>query len=167
MNCKDNGPTNCAGVSCLHPKRCKHYGTDHKPYLNLLREVREIPGIKRVYINSGIHSDLAALDDEFVEELAAHHTPGHQRRARAREPDALSKMKARDRVLLGVHGPLPQSQRSSRSRTVPGAVLSVCTPRYRPRGLHRACALHEGKRTAPRQVQMFMPTQPHSPRRCT
>ena len=66
----------CRRVSCLHPVRCKHYGTDHKPYINLLRKVRKLPGIRRVYVNSGIRYDLAALDNEFVEELAAHHVQG-------------------------------------------------------------------------------------------
>ncbi|MFT5683399.1 MAG: putative radical SAM protein YgiQ [Myxococcota bacterium] len=66
----------CRRVSCLHPVRCKHYGTDHKPYINLLRKVRNLPGIRRVYVNSGIRYDLAALDQEFVEELAQHHVQG-------------------------------------------------------------------------------------------
>jgi uncharacterized radical SAM protein YgiQ len=66
----------CRRVSCLHPVRCKHYGTDHKPYLDLLRRARNLPGIRRVYVNSGIRYDLADLDDEFVEELAAHHVQG-------------------------------------------------------------------------------------------
>ncbi|MCB9780743.1 MAG: YgiQ family radical SAM protein [Alphaproteobacteria bacterium] len=77
MNCQSEAANKvCRRVSCLHPVRCKHYGTDHKPYLSLLRKARAIPGIKHVYVNSGIRYDLASLDDEFVEELAAHHTPG-------------------------------------------------------------------------------------------
>ncbi len=66
----------CRRVSCLHPVRCKHYGTDHKPYLDLLREARTTPGIRKVYVNSGIRYDLASLDDTFVEELAEHHVQG-------------------------------------------------------------------------------------------
>ncbi len=66
----------CRRVSCLHPVRCKHYGTDHKPYLALLRKARNLPGIRRVFVNSGIRYDLADLDGEFVEELAAHHVQG-------------------------------------------------------------------------------------------
>ncbi|MCO4746741.1 MAG: YgiQ family radical SAM protein [Proteobacteria bacterium] len=66
----------CRRVSCLHPVRCKHYGTDHKPYLDLLRKARAMEGIRKVYVNSGIRYDLASLDDEFVEELAKYHTPG-------------------------------------------------------------------------------------------
>jgi uncharacterized radical SAM protein YgiQ len=66
----------CRRVSCLHPTRCKHYGTDHKPYLNLLREVRTLPGVKRVFVNSGIRYDLASVDSEFVEEVSQHHVSG-------------------------------------------------------------------------------------------
>lgn len=66
----------CRRVSCLHPVRCKHYGTDHKPYLDLLRQARTMPGVRKVYINSGIRYDLADLDPTFVEELAEHHVQG-------------------------------------------------------------------------------------------
>jgi len=66
----------CRRVSCLHPVRCKHYGTDHKPYLSLLRKARKMEGVRKVYVNSGIRYDLAALDDDFVEELVEHHVPG-------------------------------------------------------------------------------------------
>ncbi len=77
MRCNDDAANQvCRRVSCLHPVRCKHYGTDHKPYLDLLRQARNTPGIRKVYVNSGIRYDLADLDDEFVEELAAHHTQG-------------------------------------------------------------------------------------------
>ncbi len=66
----------CRRVSCLHPVRCKHYGTDHGAYKALLREVRTLPGVKRVFVNSGLRYDLAALDDDFVEEIARHHVSG-------------------------------------------------------------------------------------------
>ncbi len=66
----------CRRVSCLHPVRCKHYGTDHKPYMQLLRKARKLPGVRRVYVNSGIRYDLADLDARFVEELVEHHVPG-------------------------------------------------------------------------------------------
>ncbi len=66
----------CRRVSCLHPVRCKHYGTDHAPFVALLREVRQLPGVKRVFVNSGIRYDLAGLDPTFIEELATHHVSG-------------------------------------------------------------------------------------------
>ncbi len=66
----------CRRVSCLHPIRCKHYGTDHQPYKDLLHKVRDIKGIKRVFVNSGLRYDLAALDGDFVEEIAKNHVSG-------------------------------------------------------------------------------------------
>jgi uncharacterized radical SAM protein YgiQ len=77
MKCNNEAANKvCRRVSCLHPVRCKHYGTDHGPYLDLLRQARELPGIRKVYVNSGIRYDLADLDDTFVEELARHHVQG-------------------------------------------------------------------------------------------
>jgi len=77
MKCMDEEANKvCRRVSCLHPKRCKFYGTDHKPYLNLLRKARTMKGVRRVYVNSGIRYDLASLDGEFIEELATHHVQG-------------------------------------------------------------------------------------------
>jgi uncharacterized radical SAM protein YgiQ len=77
MRCMDEAANAvCRRVSCLHPVRCKHYGTDHAPYVKLLRDVRTMPGVKRVFVNSGIRYDLAALDSGFVEEIAAHHVSG-------------------------------------------------------------------------------------------
>ena len=78
MNCQSEEANKvCRRISCLHPTRCKHYGTDHKPFIRLLRKVRNMSGIKKVFVNSGIRYDLASLDDEFVEELAEHHVQGH------------------------------------------------------------------------------------------
>ena len=77
MRCNDEEANKvCRRVSCLHPVRCKHYGTDHTPYVELLREVRSLPGIKRVFVNSGLRYDLAALAPGFVEEIARHHVSG-------------------------------------------------------------------------------------------
>lgn len=77
MRCQDEEANRvCRRVSCLHPVRCKHYGTDHRPYQELLRAARQIPGIKRVFVNSGLRYDLAALAPGFVEEIATHHVSG-------------------------------------------------------------------------------------------
>lgn len=77
MRCmSDEANKLCRRVSCLHPTRCKHYGTDHSAYMDLLRTVREMKGVKRVFVNSGIRYDLATLDDQFVEEIATHHVSG-------------------------------------------------------------------------------------------
>jgi uncharacterized radical SAM protein YgiQ len=66
----------CKRLSCVHPTICKLLGTDHGPTVQLLRKVREVPGIKKVSVSSGIRMDLAQLAPEYVRELAAHHTGG-------------------------------------------------------------------------------------------
>ena len=66
----------CRRLSCIHPGICKLLGTDHGPTLELMRESRKTPGIKKVLVSSGIRMDLAQLSEEYVEELAAYHTGG-------------------------------------------------------------------------------------------
>jgi len=67
----------CRRLSCIHPKVCKLLGTDHGPTKELMRAARQVPGVKRVHIASGIRMDLANLDDEYIEELATNHVGGH------------------------------------------------------------------------------------------
>jgi uncharacterized radical SAM protein YgiQ len=67
----------CRRLSCVHPKVCKLLGTDHAPTLDLMRRAREVDGVKRVHIASGIRMDLAANEPEYLEDLAAHHVGGH------------------------------------------------------------------------------------------
>jgi len=67
----------CRRLSCIHPKICTLLGTSHKPTLQLLRDARNVEGVKRVFVASGIRMDLANLDEEYIEEVAAHHTGGH------------------------------------------------------------------------------------------
>lgn len=66
----------CRRLSCLHPKACKNLDTNHNPFIDLLKEVRQTQGIKKVYIASGIRYDLAEFSPDFIEQLAMHHTGG-------------------------------------------------------------------------------------------
>ncbi len=67
----------CRRQSCVHPTICKLLGTDHGPLKQLMKKAREVPGVRTVRMASGIRMDLAARDDEYLEELAAHHVGGH------------------------------------------------------------------------------------------
>jgi uncharacterized radical SAM protein YgiQ len=67
----------CKRLSCVHPKVCKLLGTDHGPLVDLMRQSREVPGIDRVLVASGIRMDLAQQSPEYLEELARHHVGGH------------------------------------------------------------------------------------------
>ncbi len=68
----------CAGKKCLAPKPCPNLTIDHSDYLELLRKIRRIKGIKKVFIRSGIRFDylIEDKDDEFFKELVTHHISG-------------------------------------------------------------------------------------------
>jgi uncharacterized radical SAM protein YgiQ len=67
----------CKRLSCVHPKICKLLGTDHGPLVDLMRQSREVPGIDKVYVASGIRMDLAQQSPEYMAELVKHHVGGH------------------------------------------------------------------------------------------
>ncbi len=68
----------CKGKKCLAPKPCPALQADHSEYLEILREMRKIPKIKRVFIRSGIRFDylLQDSDDSFFKELVKYHISG-------------------------------------------------------------------------------------------
>ena len=68
----------CPNKQCLFPKPCVNLKADHKDYLSLLRALRQIPGVKKVFIRSGIRFDylLADGDDTFFRELCEYHVSG-------------------------------------------------------------------------------------------
>ncbi|SCN26273.1 putative radical SAM protein YgiQ [Clostridium sp. N3C] len=68
----------CKNKQCLFPVPCKNLIIDHSEYLNLLRRVRKLPGIKKVFVRSGIRYDYLIFDkkDEFFKELCQHHISG-------------------------------------------------------------------------------------------
>ena len=80
----------CRGKRCLSPKPCRSLQVDHSDYLGLLREIRALPGVKKVFVRSGIRFDYALLDkhaDGYIRELAEHHVSGQLRLA----PEHVSK----------------------------------------------------------------------------
>lgn len=68
----------CAKKQCLFPKPCKNLDADHSSYISLLRDLRSLPKVKKVFIRSGIRFDymLAEQDDTFFNELCEHHVSG-------------------------------------------------------------------------------------------
>ncbi|MCL2057490.1 MAG: YgiQ family radical SAM protein [Oscillospiraceae bacterium] len=68
----------CKGRRCMHPRPCKNLVADHRDYLNLLRAVRRVPGVKKVFVRSGVRFDYIMLDKnrEFLRELCEHHVSG-------------------------------------------------------------------------------------------
>ena len=81
----------CKNRQCLFPKPCGNLKADHKDYVSLLRKLREIPGIKKVFIRSGIRFDyvMADPDDTFFRELCAFHVSGQLKVAPEHVSDAV------------------------------------------------------------------------------
>ena len=85
----------CKNRQCLFPTPCKNLKVDHKDYIKLLRKLRELPNVKKVFIRSGIRFDyvMADKDDTFFRELCQHHVSGQLKVAPEHVSDAvLSKM---------------------------------------------------------------------------
>ena len=95
MSCKDERTESaCRRLSCVHPGICENLVTDHAPLVSLLKKVRSEPGIKRVFVASGVRYDLAMRSPEFIDELARHHTGGQLSVApEHNDPEVLDKMK--------------------------------------------------------------------------
>lgn len=66
----------CRRQSCVHPTICKLLDTDHGPLIELMKEARQTPGIKKVLVASGIRMDLARRSPEYMRELVRHHVGG-------------------------------------------------------------------------------------------
>ena len=64
----------CKGKKCLAPKPCPNLQADHREYLDILRALRQVDGVKKVFIRSGIRYDylLCDPDDSFFRELVQH-----------------------------------------------------------------------------------------------
>lgn len=85
----------CPGRQCLFPKPCKNLLVDHQDYLQLLRRLRALPKVKKVFIRSGIRFDyvMADQDDTFLRELCRHHVSGQLKVAPEHvAPGVLSRM---------------------------------------------------------------------------
>lgn len=85
----------CKSKQCLFPKPCSNLKIDHKDYLSLLKKLREIPKVKKVFVRSGIRYDylIHDSDDEFFKELCEHHISGQLKVAPEHiSPNVLEKM---------------------------------------------------------------------------
>jgi len=85
----------CKNRQCLFPKPCNNMKVDHSDYLALLRKLRALPGVKKVFVRSGIRFDylMADSNDTFFKELIEHHISGQLKVAPEHISDAvLSKM---------------------------------------------------------------------------
>ncbi len=83
----------CRLPSCVYPGICKNLNTNHDSLIRLYRRARSLPGIKKIFIASGLRYDLAVESPEYVKELVTHHVGGYLKIAPEHtETGPLSKM---------------------------------------------------------------------------
>jgi uncharacterized radical SAM protein YgiQ len=94
LACKDKAiESACRKPSCVFPGICPNLDTDHSALIKLYRRARALPGIKKIFIASGLRYDLAVESPEYVKELVTHHVGGYLKIAPEHtEQGPLSKM---------------------------------------------------------------------------
>ena len=94
LRCKSKkAESTCRRLSCVYPDICKHMDTDHTPTIELYKKARDVKGVKKILIASGVRYDLAVEDPRYVKELVTHHVGGYLKIAPEHtEEGPLSKM---------------------------------------------------------------------------
>ena len=94
LNCKDKKiEETCRRPSCVYPTICVNLNTDHSHTTQLYRKTRELEGVKKVVVASGLRYDLAVKDPDYVKELVTHHVGGYLKIAPEHSEDGpLTKM---------------------------------------------------------------------------
>ena len=94
MACKSETiEKSCRKLSCVYPGICENLNTDHSALIQLYRKARNIKGVKKILVSSGLRYDLAVKSPEYVKELVQHHVGGYLKIAPEHsEENVLSKM---------------------------------------------------------------------------
>jgi len=155
----------CADKRCLFPSTCPSLKPDHSAQLTLLRKLRELPGVRHVFVASGIRPDLIAADTScgarYIEELARHHVSGQLKLAPEHASARVLRLmgKPGTKSLLAFKEQFEEANRKAGKRQFLTYYLIVA---------HPGCTdedMRELKRFAtqrlnltPEQVQVFTPT---------
>ncbi len=83
----------CRRLSCVYPDICKNLNTDHSALIHLYKRARKLPGIKKIFVSSGLRYDIAVRSPEYIKELVTHHVSGYLKIAPEHtEENTLNKM---------------------------------------------------------------------------
>ena len=119
----------CINRQCLFPAPCKNLNADHSDYVRLLRRLRAIPKVKKVFIRSGIRFDYLLTDKkkEFLKELCEYHVSGQLKVAPEHISDPVLKMmgKPEKAVYLKFVQEFKDMNRNLRQRSVSGSLSDV------------------------------------------
>lgn len=123
----------CRKPSCVYPGICQNLRTDHTSLIQLYRRVRELPGVKKVLIGSGLRYDLAVQSPAYVKELVQYHVGGYLKIAPEHtEQSVLSKMMKPD---IGTYDRFKQmfeqySAEVGKEQAIPHSLLHRRPPRH-------------------------------------
>ena len=152
----------CKDRQCLFPKPCPNLDTDHSEYIALLRRLREIPGVKMVFIRSGVRFDyvLAGNNDAFIRELCAYHVSGQLKLAPEHIADVVLRCMGKpsnDVYQEFIRRYERTNQRLGKKQYIEPYLMSSHPGSGLPEAIALAEYLHE-THGSPEQVQDFYPT---------
>lgn len=152
----------CKNRQCLYPSPCNNMTIDHTDYLSLLRKLRALPGVKKVFVRSGIRFDylMADADDTFMRELVEHHISGQLKVAPEHISDVVLKYMGKPKNAVYERF-LKKYRKLNADMSKNQFVVPYLMSSHPGSTLQEAVALAEYLRDAgytPEQVQDFYPT---------
>ena len=152
----------CTHKQCLYPSPCKNMKVDHSGYIHLLRRLRSVPGVKKVFIRSGIRFDymLADKDNSFLKELCKYHVSGQLRVAPEHVTDHVLDLMGKPRAQVYKRF-VEEFNKVNSSMNLNQFIVPYLISSHPGSTLEDAIALAESVRDMgymPEQVQDFYPT---------
>jgi len=150
----------CRRSSCLHPRLCRSFGTNHQQYIDLLRSVSKLKGVKNVFVSSGVRFDLALESRKFIRELARSYVSGYLKIAPEHFSPAVLRLMRKPgvekwREFLRIFR--EYSDEEGREQYVVPYIMAAfpgCTVNH----MHEAAAELRSEGIRPDKAQVFLPT---------
>ncbi len=165
MSCTRRQKGVCPNKSCLYPKVCKHLNADHRRQIELLDALRHVPGVRKVFVASGLRYDLIISDHKagrrYLETLLRHHTSGQLKIAPEHiDDDVLKLMGKPDRQVLEAFMRLfGQINRQMNQKHFLTYYLMAAHPGCTLEAMQRLRAyVARNLKIVPEQVQIFTPS---------
>ncbi len=155
----------CSGKRCLYPQVCANLHVDHEKQINLLRRIREIKGVKKVFVASGIRYDLLSADKKhclkYMQELVSHHVSGQIKIAPEHTQEKILKIMGKPRIdaLLEFKAMFEKLNRKAGCKQFLTYYFIAAHPGCTDEDMRELKAFaSRNLKLNPRQVQIFTPT---------
>ncbi len=161
---RKNSPFGCTDKQCLSPEICRNLRFNHKAQVDLLRELRGLPGVKKVFVASGVRHDLVMADEQYGEcylrELVGHHVSGQLKIAPEHTREHVLRLmgKAGKDCLIAFKDLFYELNRESGKKQFLTYYLIAAHPGCTLQDMEKLKSFATGElRTNPEQVQIFTP----------